>query len=158
MNTLKLYFPLLVHFNEPGEPFNSLVELEEMNGAYYTETIKKAVEESLEAFDGKGLADDIHGPVGEKIISAQPSVEEVNGQLFGVINFQSESELTERDIALLQFWTYEEMTGEWSTEFENKAIAVEDGEVYVSFYNDIYDYTVETEEEFFGHDQGMEMI
>lgn len=158
-NTVKLYVPLLVHFNQPGEPWNNLNELEEVNGAFYTDTISNAVRNSMNEMGKQGLADDIYGATRAKIVSVIADVTEQNGQLFGVIKFESNEELTDRDIGLLQMWTYEEMTGEWSMQFENQPIQVEDGEVYVSFYNDLYDYTVETEEEFFAtpHDQTLDL-
>ena len=158
--SFKLYVPLLVHFNEPGQPWNSLNELEEDNGAFYTDEISEAVKDSMHSMGSRGLADDIHGPMREKIVSVTADVTEQNGQLFGVLNFISNQELTQREKALLEFWTYEEMAGEWSAQFENQPIPVEDGEVYVSFYNDIYDYKVETEEEFFAapENTGLDMI
>ena len=51
------------------------------------------------------------------------------------------------------------MPGSWSRQFENQPIPVEGGEIYVSFYNDLYDYTVETEEEFLAspHEQSIDL-
>lgn len=157
--SFKLYVPLLVHRNEPGEPWNSLNELEEENGAFYTDEISKAVKKSMEGLGIGGLADDIHGPIRNKIASVIAGVSEQNGQLFGMLEFISDQELSQKEKGLLQFWTYEEMAGKWSVQFENQAIPVEDGELYVSFYNELYDYTVETEEEFFAnpHDQNMDL-
>ena len=157
--SFKLYVPILVHFNEPGQPWNNLNELEEDNGAFYTDDISEAVKESMHSMGSGGLANDIHGPMRDKIASVTADVTEQNGQLFGVIEFISSQKLTEQEEALLEFWTYEEMAGEWSAQFENQPIPVEDGEVYVSFYNELYDYTIETEEEFFAnsHEQSIDM-
>lgn len=158
--SFKLYVPLLVHRNEPGEPWNYLNELEEENGAFYTDEISEAVKKSMHSMGIGGLAYDIHGPMRDKIASVTADVTEQNGQLFGVIEFISSQKLTQQETALLEFWTYEEMTREWSAQFENQPIPVEDGELYVSFYNDMYDYTIETEEEFFTqpHDQTMDLV
>lgn len=157
--SFKLYVPLLVHRNEPRQPWNNLNELKEDNGAFYTDAISKAVQNSMHSMNSYGLADDIHGPLKKKVVSVTTDVTEQNGQLFGVVKFISNQELTIREKALLEFWTYEEMAGEWSAQFENQPIPVENGEIYVSFYNDIYEYTIETEEEFFAssHEQSMDM-
>ena len=156
--TMNLYVPLLVHFNSPGEPWNDLNELEETNGTYYVDDISNAVKKSMNEMGKQGLANDIHGSTRGKIISVTADVTEQNDQLFGVIRFETYEELSSYDIGLLTMWAYEEMAGEWSSQFENQAIPVEDGEVYVSFYNELYDYTIETEDEFFGNpNQGINM-
>ena len=148
MSNTKLYFPLLIHFNEPGMAFNNLCELEEMNGAFYTSNIKNAIKESMDKLGERGLADKIFGPIGEKVKTAILDVEEVNGELFGTVNFETEEPLTVRETALLQFWTWEMMSGKLSKEFEEQAIQVEDGELYVSLYNETYEWEAQTEEEF----------
>lgn len=151
MAELKLYVPLLVHLNEPGMAFNSLNELEEENGAFHTDVISEAVKKSMEAYGDRGLATKMEGLMREKIISAMPGVEEHNGALYGTITFVSTEELTEKETAVMEFWTYEQFGSGWGSDFEKEPIAVEDGEIYVRFSNDIYDYTIETAEEFFGN-------
>lgn len=151
MAELKLYVPLLVHLNEPGMAWNSLNELEEENGAFYTDVISEAVKRSMESYGDRGLATKMEGLMGEKIISAMPGVEEHNGALYGTITFVSTEELSEKETAVMEFWTYEQFGSGWGSDFEKEPIAVEDGEIYVRFSNDIYDYTIETAEEFFGN-------
>ena len=93
MAELKLYAPLLVHLNDPGMAWNSLNELEEENGAFHTDIIAEAVKNSMEVYGDRGLAVKMEGLMGEKIISAMPSVEEHNGALYGTITFVSAEEL-----------------------------------------------------------------
>jgi len=151
MAELKLYVPLLVHLNEPGMAWNSLNELEEENGAFHTDVISEAVKKSMEAYGERGLAEKLNGPMTEKIISAMPGVEEHNGALYGTITFVSTEELTNVEIAGMKFWTYQEFGAGWGNDFANTPIEVEDGEIYVRYSNDMYDYILETAEEFFGN-------
>ena len=158
-HSFKFYVPILVHRNEPGQPWNSLNELEEENGAFYTDAISKAVKESMHSLGTCGLADNIDGVLRDRVVSLTADVAEQNGQLFGVMEFTYDRVLTIKEHELLYFWAYEEFTGAWSAEFEKQAIPVDDGELYVSFHNDIYDYKMETEEEFFAnpHEQDFDM-
>ena len=151
MAELKMYLPLLVHLNEPGMAWNNLNELEEENGAFHTAVISEAVKKSMEAYGERGLAEKLNGPMTEKIISAMPGVEEHNGALYGTITFVSTEELTNIEIAGMKFWTYQEFGAGWGKDFESKPIAVEDGEIYVRYSNDMYDYILETADEFFGN-------
>lgn len=156
MAELKLYIPIAVRINEPGEAWNNLDELKEEPGSFHTRIISEAIEKSMEMYGTVGLADKIHGPVGERIISAVPGVEECNIDLYGTMTFTSDGEFSEQDIGLLKFWTYEEFETGWGLEFEKTPLSVEDGEIYVCFSNDIYDNELETADEFLGRNPSAE--
>ena len=151
MTELKMYLPVLVHLNEPGMVWNNLNELKETDGTLYTSTISEAVKKSMEAYGESGLAEKLNGPMTEKIISFIPSVEEYSGALYGTITCVLAEELTNIELAAVKFWAYQELSTGWGEEFENSPIAVEDGEIYVRYSNDLYEYTLETADEFFAN-------
>ena len=96
------------------------------------------------------MADYFHGSAGAKIklISADWDVENVDGELYGVIRtglrepFSPEEELE---------WI-DELTGQAADGFgeglEQREIKTEDGELYVSFWHSGEDYFMENETDF----------
>jgi len=151
MAELKLYTPILVRINEPGEMYNSINDLPEEDGTFHIDTISKYLKESLKQYGDEGLAGKIYGPVGEKVTSAIPGVEAHNGSLYGTITFTADTEFTRMEVGLLTYWTYDEFATGWGDHFEAMGLPVKDGEIHVSFFTDIYDFTLETADEFFGN-------
>lgn len=96
--------------------------------------------------------------VAAKVMSAQPKVEIVDGELYGVLECKISEPLTENDIEVLkEYWTGQ-MSDGWGEGFEQHPITVEDGEIYVSFWNSENFWSVMTEEELMGGQvQGMNM-
>ena len=96
--------------------------------------------------------------VAAKVMSAQPKVEIVDGELYGVLECKISEPLTENDIEVLkEYWTGQ-MSDGWGEGFEQRPIDVEDREIYVSFWNNGNFWSVMTEEELMGSQvQGMDM-
>ena len=96
--------------------------------------------------------------VAAKVMSAHPKVAEINGELYGVLECKISEPLTEEEIKVLKdYWTGQ-MSDGWGEGFEQRPIDVEDGEIYVSFWNSADFWNVMTEEELMGGQvQGMDM-
>ncbi len=96
--------------------------------------------------------------VAAKVMSAYPKVEIVDGEVYGVLECKVSEALTEHDIEVLkEYWTGQ-MSDGWGEGFEQHPILVEDGEIYVSFWNSENFWNVMTEEELMGGQvQGMDM-
>lgn len=103
----------------------------------YVEEIGKAVyEDGCASEDVRGLMHyfDRDREVAAKIASAWPSVKEVDGELYGVLNCEIVEPLTEGEIHVLKdYWTGQ-MSDGWGEGFEQQPIQTEDGELYVSFW------------------------
>lgn len=96
--------------------------------------------------------------VAAKVLSAYPKVAEINGELYGVLECKISEPLTEEEIKVLkEYWTGQ-MSDGWGEGFEQHPINVEDGEIYVSFWNSANFWSVMTEEELMGEQvQGMDI-
>lgn len=86
--------------------------------------------------------------VSEKVFSAIPSVKEINGELMGVFECQITENLTGSELEDLR----SHLTGQCSDGFfegmEQHPIKTADlGEIYVSFWNDSNDWSLQTAEE-----------
>ena len=86
--------------------------------------------------------------VSEKVFSAIPSVREINGELMGVFECRIVGELTDSELEELRSY----LTGQCSDGFfegmEQHPIKTADyGEIYVSFWDDGKDWSLQTEEE-----------
>ncbi len=127
----------------------------------YAEEIAAAIErEECAGEEVRGLMHyfDESREVAAKVMSAHPKVAEINGELYGVLECKISEPLTEEDIQVLKdYWTGQ-MSDGWGEGFEQRPIDVEDGEIYVSFWNNGNFWSVMTEEELMGSQvQGMDM-
>lgn len=84
----------------------------------------------------------------EKLVSAKWDVENVGGELFGVIRTKLTEAFTPDEE---QEWI-DELIGQaadgFGEGFEQREIKTDDGEMYVSFWNDSEDYFMENESDF----------
>lgn len=116
----------------------------------YAEEITEAiVEEESVGEEARGLMRyfDENREVAAKVVSAHPKVAEINGELYGVLECKIREPLTEEEIKVLkEYWTGQ-MSDGWGEGFEQRPIHVEDGEIYVSFWNRESFWSVMTAEE-----------
>ena len=78
---------------------------------------------------------------------ATPAVFEINGELYGVLECKVSEPLTVEDIHVLKdFWTGQ-MSDGWGESFEQQPIKIDEGELYVSFWNSESFWSVMTAEE-----------
>ena len=158
-NIIKFYMPLQVRLNRNSEPFNFISELEDTDGTDYMNEISDAIgkrigEHPLGIFKNKPSS-----PVTNRIVSVDVGLEEHNHELFGTVTFHCDKALDSVKKRILQFWTREEMESGWGSMFENTPIPADDGDIYVSFYNETDEYEILTEDEFFGIvcDEGIQL-
>ena len=156
--TFRLYSPLTAGFYEEGFEQGKLYR---SDLTPYAEEIAEAIEkEYCVGEEPRGLMHyfDRSPAVAAKVMSAHPKVEIVDGELYGVLECKIAEALTEHDIEVLkEYWTGQ-MSDGWGEGFEQHPITVEDGEIYVSFWNSENFWSVMTEEELMGGQvQGMNM-
>ncbi len=86
--------------------------------------------------------------VSEKVFSAIPSVKEINGELMGVFECQITEELTDNELRDLREYLSGQASDGWGESVEQRPIKTADyGEIYVSFWNDGSDWSLQTAEE-----------
>lgn len=160
LETFCLFSPLLANMVVDGEDEG---ELYGSDLVQYAEQITEAIEgEELVGEEARGLMHyyDRSQEVAGKVLSAYPKVTEINGVLYGVLECKIIDTLTEKEINLLKdYWTGQ-MSDGWGEGFEQRNIEVENGEIFVSFWNGGNGWSVMTEEELMGtqfHGIGMHL-
>ena len=155
MKTIKFYSPLNVKC-EPdsalgenyGGDFISMheyVEIPSSVAVYYKDEILAAIRKR-EPASGRGLMEYLHGDqtVDRKVYSAYPTVEEYQGELWGVMEVGLRGRLTDAETKILT----EYITGQYADGFgeflEQHPVHTEDGDIYVSFWDSEY-FVIQTE-------------
>ena len=118
--------------------------------ADYEEQIQKAILKAkhVEA-EPRGLMHYFDGnrQMVAKVISAFPRVQNIRGELFGVLECSICQPLTQNEIyELKNFWDGQ-MSDGWGEGFEQRPIYTQEGELYVSFWTQERHWGVMTEEE-----------
>ena len=141
--------------------YNSLIGMMDQNGeeqetlyrselADYEEQIQKAIlkERHVEE-EPRGLMHYFDGnrQVAEKVISAFPKVQNIRGELFGVLECSICQPLTQNEIYELKNYWDGQMSDGWGEGFEQRPIYTQEGELYVSFWTQERHWGVMTEEE-----------
>ncbi len=86
--------------------------------------------------------------VSEKVFSAIPSVKEINDELMGVFECQITEELADNELRDLREYLSGQASDGWGESVEQRPIKTADyGEIYVSFWNDGSDWSLQTAEE-----------
>ncbi len=102
--------------------------------------------EKLPSEGQRGLADDLS----RKVHSINPSVEEWNGELWGVTEVQTHGTLSPPELAELEEWLSGQFSDGWGEELEQREIKVDDGELYVSFWGSSDRFFIKPEDELKG--------
>ena len=155
---LTLYCPLHIvrEYEESEYEFDEEVlgEQEEIPSKYAVDCAREINDfiqdysEPEEEHRGLMVYFDRNPAVSEKVFSAIPSVKEINGELMGVFECQITEELTGNELEDLR----KHLSGQCSDGFfegmEQHPINTADlGEIYVSFWNDSNDWSLQTAEE-----------
>lgn len=86
--------------------------------------------------------------VSEKVFSAIPSVKEINGELMGVFECQITEDLIDSELEDLRSHLIGQCSDGFFEGMEQHPIKITDyGEIYVSFWNDSNDWSLQTAEE-----------
>ena len=118
----------------------------------YEEQIKEKIEqEHLDSEGSRGLAVYLdHCFLERKVASMMPAVEVWQGELWGVLEVKSHGSLSEKELeAAKDYWSGQESDG-WGEGFEQRPIQIEEGELYVSFWNSSDSFFITTEEQLKG--------
>lgn len=141
--------------------YNSLIGMMDQNGeeqetlyrselADYEEQIQKAIlkERHVEE-EPRGLMHYFDGnrQMVAKVISAFPRVQNIRGELFGVLECSICQPLTQNEIYELKNYWDGQMSDGWGEGFEQRPIYTQEGELYVSFWTQERHWGVMTEEE-----------
>ena len=154
--TMKLYMPLTAdayYFNEYGDmedesyPLDGR-ELLSHQGDILAALVKNRMPEEAERgimhwYDGNDSVDD-------KVKSVVFTVEEREGKLWGVAEFQVVGTLTPEEMSTLKEYITGQASDGWGEGFEQREIDIGDGDMYVHLWNFNDDWQIQTEEECFG--------
>lgn len=139
----------LLKFQMTDEEYGDWYEVDNGYGVANEDAIRELLQKEQDS-DLNNMADYFHGSESAKakLVSAIWNVENVNGELFGVIRTGLREALTPTEE---QEWI-DELTGQaadgFSEGLEQREINTEDGDLYVSFWNSGDDYFMENETDF----------
>ena len=116
---------------------------------YQKEILDQIAKERLSEEGDRGLAEYLNDEgLKEKIYSMNPTVEVWRGELWGVLEVEYRGELSSKEIEdIKEYWEGQASDG-WGEGLEQHGVKTADfGEIYVSFWNDSNDWSLQTEEE-----------
>ena len=104
--------------------------------------------ERLDSEGERGLATYLHNRLlNRKVASMVPAVEVWQGELWGVLEVKSYGPLSQNMLkAVMDEWSGQESDG-WGEGFEQRPIEIDEGELYVSFWNPSDSFFITTEEQ-----------
>ena len=155
---LTLYCPLRIvrEYDESDYEFDEEVldEQEEIPSRYAVDCAREInafirdYSEPEEEHRGLMVYFDRNPAVSEKVFSAIPSVKKINGELMGVFECQITEELTGNELEDLRSHLIGQCSDGFFEGMEQHPIKTADfGEIYVSFWNDSDDWSLQTAEE-----------
>ena len=155
---LTLYCPLHIvrEYDESEYEFDEEVldEQEEIPSRYAIDCAREInafirdYSEPEEEHRGLMVYFDDNPAVSEKVFSAIPSVKEISGELMGVFECQIAEELTGNELEDLRSHLIGQCSDGFFEGMEQHSIKTADlGEIYVSFWNDSNDWSLQTAEE-----------
>ena len=156
---LKLYSPLRAELaeeepvrdwiEEPESPAPLPLTGDDLSAPEFRAAIRKGIEvEQAPEESERGLMAYFDGSaaVDEKVLSFFPSVEEVDGRLYGVAVCQLKSRLTSDELAELKEYCVGQYADGWGEGYEQRPRKTSYGDLYVSFWQD-KDFFILTKEE-----------
>ncbi|WP_312281124.1 hypothetical protein [Oscillibacter sp.] len=139
LQTLRLFSPIFPHLyrkNEWGDLDDYREELSASEVLEYEDEILALIQkEKLPSEGERGLAVYLDDDLSQKVYSINPSVEELNGELWGVTEVQTHGALSVSKLAELTEWLSSQFSDGWGEGLEQREIKVEDGELYLSFWD-----------------------
>ena len=134
---LKLYSPLYGELENPETDTPEVLDGHELK--WFQETILQGIEDAqLPDVTERGLMDCFDGSesVDEKVISFFPTVEEIDGRLYGVAVCQIRGELNPGELEELREYCHAQFADAWGEGFAQRPRHTEYGDLCVSFYTD----------------------
>ena len=156
---LKLYSPLSAELvedapardwiDEPEPPDSQILDGEDLTAPVFHTAILNGIEAEQAPEEAKrGLMLYYHGPesVNEKVVSLFPTVEEMDGKLYGVAVCRVREHLAPDELAELKEFCAGQYADGWGEGYEQRPRKTEYGDLYVSFWQG-EDYFILTKEE-----------
>ena len=125
------------------------VDIPSSAAVYYKDEILAAIEKmNLPDERDRGLMVYFHGDqaVAQKVYSAHPTVEEYEGELWGVMEVKLRGRLTEAETKTLTDFITGQYSDGYGESLEQRPIKTADGDIYVSFW-DSEGFSIQTEQE-----------
>lgn len=139
--TESFYFPLTVRLDEgsEGETY------EADNGvllAYESSILSQIADDQNR--DGKNMAEYYWGNEGveKKLASAEWNVEVIKGEMYGCVTVRLKEELTAEEKDALKEWITGQNSDGFGEGFEQRPLSIEEGDLYISFWNSGEEYFV----------------
>ena len=156
LQTLRLFSPIFPHLyrkNEWGDLDDYREELSASEVLEYEDEILALIQKQKLPSEGereRGLAVYLDDDLSRKVHSINPSVEEWNDELWGVTEVQTHGTISPSELAELTEWLSGQFSDGWGEGLEQREIKVEDGELYVSFWNSSDRFFIKPEDELKG--------
>ncbi|MEQ3316423.1 hypothetical protein [Enterocloster clostridioformis] len=151
LTTLRLWNPLFPHIylrNEWGDVENDSVDLTAGEILEYEDKILDLIERERLSDEGeRGLAVYLDDDLNRKVHSINPSVEEWNGELWGVTEVKTYGDLSASELSELTDWLTGQFSDGWGEGLEQREIRVDDGELCVSFWDSSDRFFIKPEDE-----------
>lgn len=151
--TVKFFCPLTVQlyeYNEYGEIDEySSSELDGRFAAQYEDEIKAAIAKYSER-DERNMAEYFDGSNGAtaKLKSMQWGVESYGRELYGVVTVKLSEPLTDDEKAEVVDFVCGQNSDGWGEGFEQREMNIDEGQMFVSFWNSSDDYFIKDDDEF----------
>lgn len=138
------YFPLKGMLDE--DEYEDYYEIDNMFLLEYKDDIQEAVE-CYQSIDDMVQFFKRSDSVKKKLASIVWSVDELDGKLYGHVNVRLKESLTEGETEILKEWITGQNSDGLGEGFEQRAVEIEEGDLYVSFWHSGDDYFVYSQEE-----------
>lgn len=154
LQTLRFFSPLFPHLyrkNEWGDLDDYREDLSASEVLEYEDEILALIQKEKLSDEGeRGLAVYLDDDLSQKVYSINPSVEEWNGELWGVTEVQTHGSLSASELVELTEWLSSQFSDGWGEGLEQREIKVEDGELYLSFWDSSDRFFIRPEDELKG--------
>ena len=154
LQTLRLFSPLFPHIyrkSEWGDLDNYREDLSAGEVLKYEDKILALIQkEKLPSKGERGLAVYLDDDLSRKVYSINPTVEEWNGELWGVTQVQTYGTLSLSELVELNEWISSQFSDGWGEGLEQREIKVDDGELYLSFWDSSDRFFIKPEDELKG--------
>ena len=151
LQSLRFFSPLFPHLYRKNE-WGDLDDYREDLSAgevleYEDEILAHIQKEKLPDEGERGLAVYLDDDLSQKVYSINPSVEEWNGELGGVTEVQTHGSLSAPELVELTEWLSSQFSDGWGEGLEQREIKIDDGELYLSFWDSSDRFFIKPEDE-----------
>ena len=144
-------FPHLYRKNEWGDLDDYREDLSAGEVLEYEDEILAHIQKEKLPDEGeRGLAVYLDDDLSQKVHSINPSVEEWNSELWGVTEVQTHGSLSAPELVELTEWLSSQFSDGWGEGLEQREIKIDDGELYLSFWDSSDRFFIKPEDELKG--------